>query len=110
MHAFIFPQVIHKHGLRERTEDKRACARMYFTFNRTSNKYLKTFSSMTNQQLWQAVLGELELTLSKANFTTWFRNTAISTYENDKVVISVPNTFTQTWLEKKYHQNILKTL
>lgn len=65
---------------------------------------------MTNQQLWQAVLGELELTLSKANFTTWFRNTAISSYENDKVVISVPNTFTQTWLEKKYHQSILKTL
>lgn len=65
---------------------------------------------MTNQQLWQAVLGELELTLSKANFTTWFRNTGISSYEEDKIVISVPNTFTQTWLEKKYHQNILKTL
>jgi len=65
---------------------------------------------MTNQQLWQAVLGELELTLSKANFTTWFRNTGISSYEEDKVVICVPNTFTQTWLEKKYHQNILKTL
>lgn len=65
---------------------------------------------MTNQQLWQAVLGELELTLSKANFTTWFRSTGISSKENDKVVISVPNTFTQTWLEKKYHQDILKTL
>jgi chromosomal replication initiator protein len=65
---------------------------------------------MTNQQLWQAVLGELELTLSKANFTTWFRQTGISTYDNTRVVISVPNTFTQTWLEKKYHQSILKTL
>lgn len=65
---------------------------------------------MTNQQLWQAVLGELELTLSKANFTTWFRNTGISSKENDKIVLSVPNTFTQTWLEKKYHQDILKTL
>ena len=65
---------------------------------------------MNNLQLWQAVLGELELSLSKANFTTWFRNTGISSFENDKVVISVPNTFTQTWLEKKYHQDILKTL
>jgi chromosomal replication initiator protein len=65
---------------------------------------------MNNQQLWQAVLGELELSLSKANFTTWFRNTGISSYENDRVVISVPNTFTQSWLEKKYHQNLLKTL
>lgn len=65
---------------------------------------------MTNQQLWQAVLGELELSLSKANFTTWFRNTGISSFENDRVVICVPNTFTQSWLEKKYHQDILKTL
>lgn len=65
---------------------------------------------MTNQQLWQALLGELELSISKANFTTWFRNTGISFYENQRLVISVPNTFTQTWLEKKYHQSILKTL
>lgn len=65
---------------------------------------------MNNQQLWQAVLGELELNLSKANFTTWFRHTGISSYENERVVISVPNTFTQSWLEKKYHQDILKTL
>jgi chromosomal replication initiator protein len=65
---------------------------------------------MTNQQLWQAVLGELELSLTKANFTTWFKNTAISFIEGEKVIISVPNTFTKAWLENKYHQSILKTL
>ena len=65
---------------------------------------------MTNQQLWQAVLGELELNISKANFTTWFRSTGISLYENQRVVVSVPNTFTLTWLEKKYAQSILKIL
>ena len=32
---------------------------------------------MTPQELWQATLGELEMLLSKANFTTWFRNTNI---------------------------------
>jgi len=65
---------------------------------------------MTNQQLWQAALGELELTLSKANFTTWFKNTFISSLENDKIIIGVPNTFTKAWLEKKYHKAILKAL
>ena len=65
---------------------------------------------MTNQQLWQAVLGEIEVNLSKANFTTWFKNTFISMIEENKVVISVPNTFTKAWLEKKYHQDILKAL
>ena len=65
---------------------------------------------MTTHELWQAVLGELELTLSKANFTTWFKNTYISTFEAERVVISVPNTFTKAWLEKKYNAAILKSL
>jgi len=65
---------------------------------------------MTNHELWQAVLGELELNLSKANFTTWFKNTFISSCEEDRVVISVPNTFTKAWLEKKYNPSILKSL
>jgi chromosomal replication initiator protein len=65
---------------------------------------------MTNQQLWQAVLGELELNLTKANFTTWFKNTAISFVDGEKVLVGVPNTFTKAWLENKYHQSILKTL
>ncbi|OGM01178.1 hypothetical protein A2480_04310 [Candidatus Uhrbacteria bacterium RIFOXYC2_FULL_47_19] len=65
---------------------------------------------MNTHELWQAVLGELELSLSKANFTTWFKNTFISSIEDEKVVISVPNTFTKAWLEKKYNQSILKSI
>lgn len=65
---------------------------------------------MTTQQLWQAALGELELLLSKANFTTWFKNTSVSDYNHEEVVIAVPNGFTKEWLEKKYHQLIIKAL
>ena len=65
---------------------------------------------MNNEQLWQAVLGEIELSLSKANFTTWFKNTFISSRQDNKVVICVPNTFTKTWLEKKYHKEISNAL
>ena len=61
---------------------------------------------MNNEQLWQAILGEIELSLSRANFTTWFKNTFISSCENGKVIICVPNTFTKAWLEKKYHREI----
>ena len=56
---------------------------------------------MTRDELWQAVLGELELTLSKANFTTWFKNTFIIAEENDQAIIGVPNLFTQARFEKK---------
>ncbi len=65
---------------------------------------------MNKEELWQATLGELELLISKANFTTWFKNTFISHYTNDKVTIGVPNAFTKTWLENKYHDSILKAL
>ncbi len=65
---------------------------------------------MDLQVIWLATLGELELTLSKANFTTWFRNTCISSFDNGRAVISVPNTFTKAWLEKKYHDSIVKAL
>ncbi|KAA0206712.1 chromosomal replication initiator protein DnaA [Candidatus Uhrbacteria bacterium] len=65
---------------------------------------------MDIQALWQAALGELELTLSKANFTTWFKNTFLSEIEGTKAVVSVPNTFTKAWMEKKYHDQIVKAL
>lgn len=65
---------------------------------------------MDNDQLWQAVLGEIEVNVSKANFTTWFKNTFIGSYENSTFVICVPNIFTKAWLEKKYCQEILVAL
>lgn len=63
-----------------------------------------------NQQLWQAVLGELELTLSKASFTTWLKNTFIIENEAGRIIVGVPNTFSQAWLREKYHQQIYKLL
>lgn len=65
---------------------------------------------MTLDQLWQTVLGELELSISKPNFNTWFKNTAISSYENGRVIITVPSNFNLAWLQKKYHTAILKIL
>ncbi len=65
---------------------------------------------MNTDQLWQSALGELELSLSKANFTTWFKNTFIVSFDKKTVTIGVPNAFTKTWLENKYHKEISKAL
>ncbi len=65
---------------------------------------------MTNQQLWQALLGNLEISLSKANFTTWFKNTFIAEIDDRRIIVGVPNGFTKAWLETKYHPSILKAL
>jgi chromosomal replication initiator protein len=65
---------------------------------------------MNNEQIWQAALGEIELNLSKANFTTWFKNSFVSSFEDSKIILCVPNAFTKTWLETKYHKEIINAL
>lgn len=65
---------------------------------------------MTNDQVWQTALGELELLISKANFTTWFKNTFVADLSDSAVVVAVPNGFTKAWLETKYHAAIQKAL
>lgn len=65
---------------------------------------------ITNEQLWEAALGELELELSKVNFTTWFEGTFILRNEQGNICIGVPGDFSKRWLENKYHQSIVKAL
>lgn len=65
---------------------------------------------MDIEQLWTTCLGELEVLLSRANFTTWFKDTSIIKINNEVVIIGTPNSFTKEWLEKKYHNQILETL
>ena len=67
-------------------------------------------SLMTNQELWQAALGEIELNLSRANFITWFKNTGIVEKKEGLAVIGVPNGFSREWLANKYHKLILRAL
>ncbi|MBT6691737.1 chromosomal replication initiator protein DnaA [Candidatus Parcubacteria bacterium] len=63
-----------------------------------------------HDKTWENVLAELELSISKANFTTWFKNTFIISTDNDQAVVGVPNAFTKVWLEKKYHDKITTAL
>lgn len=65
---------------------------------------------MTPSELWNAALGELELQISKVNFTTWFDGTFIYEVADGDVTIGVPNNFTKSWLESKYHEQIVKSL
>lgn len=65
---------------------------------------------MTNEELWQAVLAQVQLNTSQANFATWFKNTEISSSKSGKVVVLVPNSFAKEWLENKYNKTILKIL
>jgi chromosomal replication initiator protein len=65
---------------------------------------------MDLKQLWQSVLVEMELGVSKANFSTWFKDTRIVKEDGGVIVLSVPNAFVKEWLLTKYHNAILRNL
>lgn len=65
---------------------------------------------MNTHDLWQAVLGELELKISKANFGSWFDKTFIVEYKIGEVVIGCPNSFGKEWLEKHNNKDIISAI
>ncbi len=56
------------------------------------------------------MLTEMELSLSRANFTTWFKGTSLLQNNGGSVLVSVPNGFAKEWLENKFHKHILQII
>lgn len=65
---------------------------------------------MDSKKLWDTVLMQAELEVSRANFNTWFKDTYISKVDSGTVFLAVPNTFVKDWLYTKYHKTILQSL
>ncbi len=60
--------------------------------------------------LWQAVLGEIELSVSRGNFLTWFKNTRLIRSKDGVAIVGVPNIFVKNQLERKFNDLILQIL
>ena len=65
---------------------------------------------MDNKELWAKAMVDIELEVSKANFSTWFKNTRIVKQDNSTVYIGVQNEFVRDWLINKYNSSILRIL
>jgi chromosomal replication initiator protein len=64
----------------------------------------------TALEIWDAALGELQLQVSKANFRTWLEKTKGLSYQDNQLVLGVPNTFIAEYLDKNLRSLIEKTL
>lgn len=64
----------------------------------------------TTKELWENALVELELTISRPNFNTWFKDTHITRIEDGVVYLGVPSQFARDWLSTKFHKDILRSL
>jgi chromosomal replication initiator protein len=65
---------------------------------------------LTNEELWQTVLAQVQFSVSLANFATWFKNTKIISTKNGEATICVQNSFAKEWISNKYSSLILKIL
>lgn len=65
---------------------------------------------MRDDTLWQAVLGEVELSVSRGSYITWFKNTRVIRHNDERLVVGVPNIFAKQQLEVKFKSMILELL
>jgi chromosomal replication initiator protein len=62
-------------------------------------------------ELWEQVLTQVELSISPANFNTWFRDSAIIKIDEEGIVyVGVPSQFFRDWYIKKFNSLLLKII
>src|SRR3989344_3217665 len=67
-----------------------------------------TMDRLDPRELWEYVLSQVELSVSPANFNTWFRESQIVKIEDGVVHVGVPSQFFRDWYLKKFHTLLLK--
>lgn len=64
---------------------------------------------MNKKKVWQTILSELELQVSKPVFLTFFKKTRLSSFKNNLVRVSCPNPVAIDMIETRY-MSVLKNL
>ncbi len=67
-------------------------------------------SQPSPRTLWEAVLGRLELQVSRPSFATWLRDTTGVSFDDGRMVVSTPSTFAARWLEQRMSALVEATL
>jgi chromosomal replication initiator protein len=62
------------------------------------------------QKLWQAVLGELQLQMTRATFDTWLRGSRAIDFEDNALTVHVDHAYAVDWLQNRLLPIILRTL
>ena len=65
---------------------------------------------MQADQLWQAVLSDMERRLSRSAFDNWLRQTTIVDFADDVATVGAANTFSASTLQSRYGDEIEKLM
>lgn len=62
------------------------------------------------KRVWDAVLGELQLQVTKPSYDTWLKDTQGSSFQDGEFVVITPNTFVSEMLERRMRPLIAQAL
>ena len=79
------------------------------THSSSRNSIIET-EQVDVKKLWDDALVAIELSITPANFKTWFKDTHIVSLEDGTITVGVPSVFVRDWLSDKFQSLILKTL
>jgi chromosomal replication initiator protein len=68
------------------------------------------YSVPSAQKLWQAVLGELQLQMTRATFDTWLRGSQVIAFDDGALVVHVRHAYAVDWLENRLLPVVRRTL
>lgn len=60
--------------------------------------------------IWKSVLAEIEISVSRASYATWFKNTSLTDVTGRRATVTVPNIFAKQQLEVKYTASLRELL
>lgn len=69
-----------------------------------------SIGTLSPETAWKAALGELEMQMTRATFTTWLQGTRALSWVDDEFVVGVRNDFAKDWLENRLLDLIVRTL
>jgi chromosomal replication initiator protein len=65
---------------------------------------------MRPEDAWQAMLGEIELTMGKSSVVTWLKGARLVAYEDGHYIIGVYNGYVKEWIEHRKRDDIRRML
>lgn len=66
--------------------------------------------SLTAEQAWQSVLGQLQMEVPRASFDTWVRDTKAIRYGGNTLEIGVRSAYARDWLESRLESTVSRLL
>jgi len=62
------------------------------------------------KEIWEKALGELQIHVSKANYSTWLSNSQGISYQDNIFIVGVPSMFVAEWLSTRLYSLVKQTL